>query len=143
MTFRNVRQCELLLKIFEEKGGEGPLSVLSAAPLFFVPLKRSRVLNCPQVITNQMRSALELVIHPDQTCAVPGRMISESLALLRDMIAHVQDKELDASLISLDQEKAFDRILLNYIQERLPEGAGNIVRRSQGMCKTLGERYPQ
>eukprot|EP00061_Rhincodon_typus_P017227 g45821.t1 len=34
VIFRSVKQCEHLLKPFEEKGGEGPLPVLSAAPLF-------------------------------------------------------------------------------------------------------------
>eukprot|EP00061_Rhincodon_typus_P002190 g16840.t1 len=67
-----------------------------------------------KVIANQVRSALGLVIHPDQTCAVLGRTISESLALLRDMIAYVQDSGMDACLISLDQEKAFERILHAY-----------------------------
>eukprot|EP00061_Rhincodon_typus_P013879 g40518.t1 len=57
------------------------------------------------VITNRVRSALGLMIHPDQTSAVPGRKIVESLKLLRDTIAYVQDSGLDACLISLDQEK--------------------------------------
>ena len=63
-----------------------------------------------KVIANRVKSALGSVIHPDQTCAVPGRQISDSLALLRDTIAYVQDRQVDTCLISLDQEKAFDRI---------------------------------
>eukprot|EP00061_Rhincodon_typus_P018692 g47974.t1 len=45
-----------------------------------------------KVIANQVRSALGLVvIHPDQTCAVPGRTSPENLTFLRDMITYVQD----------------------------------------------------
>eukprot|EP00061_Rhincodon_typus_P014897 g42267.t1 len=43
MTFRSVKQCEHLLKIFEEKGDEGPLSILNVMPLFVLPLQRSRM----------------------------------------------------------------------------------------------------
>eukprot|EP00061_Rhincodon_typus_P016332 g44499.t1 len=47
---------------------------------------------------------------PNQTCVILGRLISESLALLRNMITYVQDGRVNACLISLDQEKAFDKI---------------------------------
>ena len=47
-------------------------------------------------IANRIKSALEQVINPDQTCAAPGRKISDSLAMLRETIAFVQDRGLDA-----------------------------------------------
>eukprot|EP00061_Rhincodon_typus_P005225 g24480.t1 len=43
VTFRSAKLCERLLKVFEEKGGEGPLSLLTAVPLFVLPVQRSRV----------------------------------------------------------------------------------------------------
>ncbi|XP_067876004.1 collagen alpha-2(IV) chain-like [Heterodontus francisci] len=64
-----------------------------------------------KVTSSQVKSALELVIHPDQTCNVPGRKISNKLALLRDTIAYVWDRRVDTYLISLEQEKAFNRVL--------------------------------
>eukprot|EP00061_Rhincodon_typus_P010323 g34530.t1 len=66
-----------------------------------------------KVVSNQVKSALGLVIHPDQAYAVLGRTISDSLAIFRETIAYVQD--VDTCLISLDQEKAFDRISHTYI----------------------------
>eukprot|EP00061_Rhincodon_typus_P012201 g37786.t1 len=71
------------------------------------------------VIANWVRSALGSVIHPDKSCAVLGRKIAESLALIRDTIAYVQDWGVDTCLISLDQEKAFDRILHTYMWDIL------------------------
>eukprot|EP00061_Rhincodon_typus_P011391 g36355.t1 len=43
VTFKSVKQCEHLLKILEEKGGEGPLSIQNAVPLFVQPAQRSRI----------------------------------------------------------------------------------------------------
>eukprot|EP00061_Rhincodon_typus_P012975 g39051.t1 len=40
-----------------------------------------------------------------------NQLISEILMFLRDTIAYLQDKWVDTCLISLNQEKAFDRIL--------------------------------
>ncbi|XP_062913064.1 uncharacterized protein LOC134351020, partial [Mobula hypostoma] len=82
-----------------------------------------------KAIANRVRSALGQVIHPDQTCAVPGRKISDSLALLRDTIAYVQDRGVDACLVSLDQEKAFDRISHTYMADVLSKmGFGEGIR---------------
>eukprot|EP00061_Rhincodon_typus_P000962 g13290.t1 len=43
VTFRSAKLCERLLKVFEEKGGEGPFSVLTATRLFVLPVQRSHV----------------------------------------------------------------------------------------------------
>eukprot|EP00061_Rhincodon_typus_P011617 g36771.t1 len=86
-----------------------------------------------KVITNWVRSALGLVTLPDQTCAVLGRTISGSVAVLGDMIPYVQDSGVDACLISLGQEKAFDGISYTYMWDMLPkmgfgEGISNWIR---------------
>jgi len=89
-----------------------------------------------EVIANRVKSALESVIHPDQTCAVPGRKISDSLALLRDTIAYVQDRQVDTCPISLDQEKAFDRISHTYMMEVSPKWALGRVSAIGSDCST-------
>ena len=53
---------------------------------------------------------LQDVIHPDQTCGVPGRYIGENVALLRDVVHYVNENNLPAAVLALDQEKAFDRV---------------------------------
>eukprot|EP00061_Rhincodon_typus_P018962 g48365.t1 len=62
-------------------------------------------------------SALGLVIHPNQTCDVPDRIFSEKLALLRILstIIYMQERGVDACLISLDQEKTFDMVAHTYM----------------------------
>ncbi len=50
------------------------------------------------------------VIHPDQTNCVPRRSIFDNVALVRDVLEISKLLNLDCGLISLDQEKAFDRV---------------------------------
>ncbi|KAL6476342.1 hypothetical protein MHYP_G00148410 [Metynnis hypsauchen] len=57
-----------------------------------------------------MSMVLEDVIHPDQTCAVPGRKITDSLVLIRDAICFARDRNIRLLVLNLDFEKAFDRV---------------------------------
>ena len=50
------------------------------------------------------------LINEDQTYGVQGRNIQENLMVLRDVIDYVNLYNKDAAIISIDQEKAFDRI---------------------------------
>ncbi|GAA6064816.1 CMP-N-acetylneuraminate-beta-galactosamide-alpha-2,3-sialyltransferase 1-like [Tachysurus ichikawai] len=50
------------------------------------------------------------VVHPDQTCGVPGRMCGMNLALIRDTLAWAEQRQVPLALLSLDQEKAFARV---------------------------------
>ncbi len=66
-----------------------------------------------------------LVVHPDQTCGVPGRSGSWNLALVRDSISWVEQHQLPLGILSLDQVKAFDRVshaFLMSVLERLKFG---------------------
>ena len=65
---------------------------------------------CTKVLANRLRKVLPRIINKDQTCGIPDRSIYENLFLLRDTIDYVQHKHLSAAIISLDQEKAFDRV---------------------------------
>ena len=46
----------------------------------------------------------------DQTCGVPGRFIGENVAFLRDVVDFATLSNVPVALLSLDQEKAFDRV---------------------------------
>lgn len=63
-----------------------------------------------KVLTNRLSKCLQYIIHENQTCAVPGRTISDNVHLLRNIIDYVNDKHFHCALISLDQSKAFDRV---------------------------------
>ncbi|XP_055770772.1 uncharacterized protein LOC129846978 [Salvelinus fontinalis] len=68
-----------------------------------------------KVLTLRMSSVLGEVIHPDQTCAVPGRKITDSLILIRDAICYARDRNMRLVVLNLDFEKAFDRVSHQYL----------------------------
>ena len=46
----------------------------------------------------------------DQTCGIVGRLITDNLHLMRNVIDYVNSKNIKAALLSLHQSKAFDRV---------------------------------
>ena len=65
---------------------------------------------CARAIAGRLLKVLHHVIHRDQTCGVKGRFIGENIALLRDLISYVNESGYPLAILSLDQEKAFDRV---------------------------------
>ncbi|CAM5108886.1 unnamed protein product [Natator depressus] len=59
------------------------------------------------------------VIHPDQTYTVPGRSIFDNLFLVRDLLELGRRDSLSFALLSLNQEKAFDRVDHGYLMGTL------------------------
>ena len=63
-----------------------------------------------QVIATILQSSLQDIIDSEQTAAIRGRSITESLLLNRDIISYANLNDLEAAIITLDQEKAFDKV---------------------------------
>ena len=57
-----------------------------------------------------MSKVLGLVTSTDQTCSVPGQSTVSNLTLLLDKLDYVSQTNETGILLSLDQEKAFDRV---------------------------------
>ena len=72
-----------------------------------------------KALSNRLRKVLPLILSEDQTCGVPDRCIFENLFLMRDTIDYVRAKNLSAAIVSLDQEKAFDRVNHGFLQQVL------------------------
>ena len=53
---------------------------------------------------------IHLAVAPDQRCGVPHRFIGENVAFLRDVVYYANEADLPLAILSLDQEKAFDRV---------------------------------
>ena len=60
-----------------------------------------------KILANRLQTVLPSLICPEQTCAVKGRTIQDSLHLVRTIIEKVDG---NAALINLDQSKAFHRV---------------------------------
>ena len=67
-------------------------------------------------IANRFLGVIALVTSPDQSCGVPGRNIIENLRLLHDVVEHANAHNIGAVILSLDQEKAFERVEWSFLQ---------------------------
>ncbi|CAM5097220.1 unnamed protein product [Natator depressus] len=72
-----------------------------------------------KAISLRLGSVLADVIHPDQTYTVPDRSIFDNLFLVRDLLELGHRDGLSFALLSLDQEKAFDRVDHGYLLSTL------------------------
>ena len=65
---------------------------------------------CARALAARRLKVIHHVVGPDQTCGVPGRFIGENVAILRDLAHYCEVTNFPAAILSLDQEKAFDRV---------------------------------
>lgn len=63
-----------------------------------------------KVITERLKGVMSSIVHQDQTCSVPGRSIFSNLQLVRDVLDMIDKTDETGILVTLDQEKAFDRV---------------------------------
>lgn len=63
-----------------------------------------------RAVAGRLLKVLHLVVAKDQTCGVPGRYIGENVAFLRDVVDYATVSNVPVAILSLDQEKAFDRV---------------------------------
>ena len=79
---------------------------------------------CARTLAGRLLKVLHHVVAPDQTCGVPGRFIGENVALLRDVVSFANETDLPVAILSLDQEKAFDRVDWPFLLATLRMGFG-------------------
>ena len=65
---------------------------------------------CARVLAGRPLKVIATVVAPDQTCGVQGCYIGENVAFLRDVVDLANEYNLPVDLLSLDKEKAFDRV---------------------------------
>ena len=66
-------------------------------------------------LANRLKHVLPQLIHPNQTCCILKRAISDNCAIVGNIIQHCEVTETAAAVISLDQIKAFDRVDWQYL----------------------------
>ena len=74
---------------------------------------------CTRTIAGRLLKVIHHVVARDQTCGVPHRFIGENVALLRDVVHYANEANLPLAILSLDQEKAFDRVDWPFLQSTL------------------------
>ena len=70
-------------------------------------------------VAASLLKVIHLIVAKDQTCGVPGRYIGENVAFLRDVVSYATTFDAPVVILSLDQEKAFDRVDWNFMHSTL------------------------
>ncbi|KAJ3594050.1 hypothetical protein NHX12_006382, partial [Muraenolepis orangiensis] len=84
-----------------------------------------------KALATRLGKAVEQVIHRDQTYCVPGRSMVDNVHLIRDVLEVSSSLGINTGLISLDQEKAFDRVEHSFlwkVMEKFGFSAGFIAK---------------
>lgn len=68
-----------------------------------------------KILANRLKVFMDQIIGSDQSYCVPGRSILDNLFLMRDIFDVCKMHGLNVGLISIDQEKAFDRVDHNFL----------------------------
>ena len=63
-----------------------------------------------KIIANRIKTQLDVLIHKDQTGFIASRDISDCVRKVSDTISYVNRCKINALLIQIDFEKAFDRV---------------------------------
>ena len=63
-----------------------------------------------RIPARRLSRVLQVFIHPYQSCGVQGRYIGETCVLLNGIFQYSREASIPGALLSLDQEKVFDRV---------------------------------
>lgn len=83
-----------------------------------------------KALAGRLLLVIASVVSPDQTCGVPGRFSGENIRLLEDVAAYSDRCGVAGAIVSLDQEKAFDRVDFPFLMKVMEKmGFGPSFRR--------------
>ena len=79
-----------------------------------------------KTLANRLKCVLPHIIHPDQSYGIPGRTIQDNIIFTNAMFSYIEQKNIPAIYLNIDQEKAFDRVPHQYLFETIEKfGFGN------------------
>ena len=72
-----------------------------------------------RVVAGRLLKVIHLIVAKDQSGGVPGRFIGENVSIIRDVVSFASRTGVPLAILSLDQEKAFDRVDWGFMRETL------------------------
>ncbi len=69
-----------------------------------------------KVLADRLKKVLPTIIKTNQSYGVKGRDIADTIRSIRDLIGYMREEKKSGYVISLDFEKAFDRVEVFYFQ---------------------------
>ena len=90
-----------------------------------------------KALGNRLLQVIASVVSPDQSCGIPGRSPAENVRLLLDVACYADQNNIGGAIVSLDQEKAFDRVEISFLMKVLERmGFGPSFRNWIGLLYT-------
>lgn len=104
----------LITMIYKEKGDINDLKNWRPITLLNVDYKLMT-----KTLANRMRQMTDKIINPDQGCGIKGRTIHDQLYFIQAYIDYYKENNLTGMLVTIDQEKAFDKVHHTLIHKML------------------------
>lgn len=98
------------------KEGKDPTDCQSYRP---ISLLNADVRILTAILARRVNKIITQIIHPDQTGFISGRYYGDNIRRLLNIISHQKNKKLESVIISLDAQKAFDRVSWRYLLQTL------------------------
>jgi len=135
-TVKKVKDItEILVRVYNEIENEELYNdnfVLGTMNLLYKKKNKQRIKNYrPITLTNtdykiymkmiaeKLGKIAHKIIHPNQAGFIPGRNIHDHTRLTRSMIHYCETHQKNGYVLSLDQEKAYDKIVHDYLWKSL------------------------
>ena len=106
---RSMRHGVITL-IYKNRGDKNSLKNFRPISLLCVDYKIMA-----RIMSNRLKFVLPKLISNSQTCCILGRDIADTTSSIRDLIEIIENDNLEAYLIKVDQEKAFDKVDHDYL----------------------------
>jgi hypothetical protein len=95
---------------------DDPLEMKNWRPITLLNVDYKIATRC---ISGRLLKVISSVVSDDQTCGIPGRFIGCNVASIRDIVHYAAVGDIPMGLLSLDQEKAFDRVDWSFMHRTL------------------------
>ena len=70
-----------------------------------------------KMISNRLKLTLPKAISREQTCSIPNSLIFSNLFTICELIHHSKIKNINSYIVTVDQEKAFDKVNRKFLYE--------------------------